>query len=86
MLNNEQKSTFFFRIETDYVSPITGYSLKKGDIISDGFRMQFFPETSLSYFSFIGGCVTACPINMEFTNNLRRPGVYPEILAFKEYL
>ena len=86
MPNNEQRSTFFYRVEKDYASPITGYSLKQGDIISGVCRMLYFPETGPGDFSFIGACTTLYPVNMEFINNLRRPGTYPEILPFKEYL
>lgn len=77
---------FFFSCPYDYTSPITGYSVKRGDIISDTFRMTFLPETSVTDFVFIGSCVTTLPIGAEFTNNLRRLGQYPEITPFKEYL
>lgn len=80
------RSRLFFSCPRDYTSPVTGYSVKRGDIISDSFRESFFPETSVSDFVFIGSCITAIPIGAEFTNNLRRLGQYPEIVPFKDYL
>lgn len=77
---------FFYSCPYDYTSSITGYSVKRGDIISDTFRASFFPETSVSDFVFIGSCITTLPIGAEFTNNLRRLGQYPEIVPFKEYI
>lgn len=79
-------SKLFFSCPCDYTSTVTGYSVKRGDIISDTFRATFFPETSVVDFVFIGSCITALPIGAEFTNNLRRLGQYPEIAPFKEYL
>ena len=79
-------SKFFYSCPCDYESQITGYSVKRGDIISDSFRQSFFPETSVSDFVFVGTLVTTLPIGAEFTNNLRRLGQYPEISPFKEYL
>lgn len=80
------KTALFYMCDKDYASPITGYSFNKGDIISEGCRMQYFPEIGPADFSIVGVCTTVCPINMQFTNNLRRPGTYPEIQPFKEYL
>lgn len=80
------RSKLFFSCPSDYTSPVTGYSVKRGDIISDSFRESFFPETSVSDFVFIGSCITSIPIGAEFTNNLRRLGQYPEIVPFKDYL
>ena len=77
---------FFFSCPNDYTSPVTGYSVKHGDIISEKFRMTFLPETNVNDFVFIGSCITTKPIGAEFTNNLRRLGQYPEIVPFKEYL
>lgn len=79
-------SKIFYSCPDDYTSPVTGYSVKQGDIISEGFRMTFFPETNVTEFTFIGACMTTMPIGAEFTNNLRRLGQYPEITPFKEYL
>lgn len=79
-------SKFFYSCPDDYVSPVTGYSVKSGDIISEKFRMTFMPETSGSNFVFIGLCTTTRPIGEEFTNNLHRLGQYSEIAPFKEYL
>lgn len=76
----------FFSCPCDYTSPITGYSVKRGDIISDTFRQSFFPETYVSDFVFVGSLATTLPIGAEFTNNLRRLGQYPDISPFKEYL
>ena len=76
----------FFSCPCDYTSPITGYSVKRGDIISDTFRQSFFPETYVSDFVFVGSLATTLPIGAEFTNNLRRLGQYTEISPFKEYL
>lgn len=76
----------FFSCPYDYTSPVTGYSVKRGDIISDTFRQTFFPETSVSDFVFVGSLATTLPIGAEFTNNLRRLGQYPEISPFKEYM
>ena len=76
----------FFSCPRDYTSPITGYSVKRGDIISDTFRQSFFPETYVSDFVFVGSLVTTLPIGAEFTNNLRILGQYPDISPFKEYL
>ena len=76
----------FFSCPCDYESPITGYSVKRGDIMSDSFRQSFFPETSVSDFVFVGTLVTTLPIGAEFTNKLRRLGQYPDISPFKEYL
>ena len=84
MENNHSK--FFLLCTHDYTSPITGYSVKCGDTISDTFRRTFFPETSVNDFLFIGSCITLLPIGVEFTNKLRRLGQYPEIAPFKEYL
>lgn len=80
------RSKFFFSCPCDYTSMVTGYSVKRGDIISDTFRETFFPETSVSDFVFIGSCITTLPIGAEFTSNLRRLGQYSEIVPFKEYL
>jgi hypothetical protein len=77
---------FFFLCTEDYTSSVTGYTVKKGDIISDSFRSTFLPEAYASDFTFIGICQTTMPIGVEFTNNLRRLGQYPEIAPFKEYL
>lgn len=76
----------FFLCSHDYTSPVTGYSVKRGDIISDTFRQSFFPETFVSDFVFVGSLATTLPIGAEFTNKLRRLGQYPEIAPFKEYL
>lgn len=79
-------SKFFYSCHCDYTSAVTGYSVKRGDIISETFRATFFPETGVSDFVFIGSCITTLPIGAQFTNNLRRLGQYPEIVPFKEYL
>lgn len=79
-------SKFFYSCPYDYTSTVSGYSVKRGDIISETFRESFFPETSTSDFVFVGSCITTVPIGAEFTNNLRRLGQYPEIAPFKEYL
>lgn len=80
------RSKFFYSCPCDYTSTISGYSVKRGDIISETFRAAFFPETSVSDFVFVGSCITTVPIGAEFTNNLRRLGQYPEISPFKEYM
>ena len=80
------RSQFFYSCPCDYTSTFTGYSVKRGDIISEAFRATFFPETCVSDFVFIGSCITTLPIGAQFTNNLRRLGQYPEIVPFKEYL
>lgn len=79
-------SKFFYSCPCDYTSTVTGYSVKRGDIISEAFRASFFPETSTYDFVFVGSCITTVPIGAEFTNKLRRLGQYPEIVPFKEYL
>lgn len=80
------KTAFFCYCNKDYISPITGYSFRKGDVITETCRMQFFPELSGDEFGFGGVCITTHPIQGEVTSAIRRPGIYPEILAFKEYI
>ena len=79
-------SKFFYSCPCDYTSTVSGYSVKRGDIISETFRAAFLPETSTSDFVFVGSCITTVPIGAEFTSKLRRLGQYPEIVPFKEYL